>query len=244
MNIADINITDISTLVSVILATSVAGERLVTLIKTFAPSLEGPPGEVPDGSINQKTRKIVLMVLSFICCTVTAYFVGLINYIPDPKVPATAFKLNFWLLGLLATGGSAFWTNLLGYISAIKDVHKQAAAETKRKTDIRQEALERDNKAKLKTATTTVGFDVTFSGGVGSILIQINGLPDLNFNNDGHQQVDLPQGNYLYAVSGSAANGPGGGAVLTISGAITDSPQHFGPGVIVPAVHPLLVTIA
>ncbi len=132
------NITDISKLISLVLATSVAGERLITLIKTFVPSIVSPPGEIPDNSKIQKFRKISLMVLSYACCTLTAWLVGKLNPDNTPTNPDASWTLNFWFLGLLATGGSAFWTNLLGYVSAIKDVQKQAAANNKIKMDANQ----------------------------------------------------------------------------------------------------------
>jgi hypothetical protein len=242
--ITDMNITGLSKLITLILATSIAGERLVTLIKTFIPALVAPPGEVPDNSKAQKTRKIILMILAFACCTFTAWLIGEVNPTPVPKDPGTSFKLNFWLLGLLATGGSAFWTNLLGYVSAIKDVNKQHATQFKLKLASEQSLSKERHKGKIAAASKTVRFDFAFSGGPGNMLIQIHGVRDLNFSDDGYQDVDLTEGNYLYAVSGGASNGPGGGATLTISGGITDSPQKFGPGIIVEKTHPLRVTIA
>lgn len=86
-----------------------------------------------------------------------------------------------------------------------------------------------------------VRFTVAFSGGVGSLKIQIPGHPDIDFDDDGHREVSLPQGNTQYVASGAAA--PEGSAVLTITGdVITDSPQKYGSGLIHPNIHPMLVT--
>ncbi|TFF37265.1 hypothetical protein [Mucilaginibacter psychrotolerans] len=90
----------------------------------------------------------------------------------------------------------------------------------------------------------TVRFTTAFSGGLGTLKIQIPGQPDIDFSDDGHQDVDLPEGNTQYVASGAAAPGPGGGVVLTITGdVIADSPQQYGPGLIHPNIHPLLVTL-
>lgn len=87
-----------------------------------------------------------------------------------------------------------------------------------------------------------VTFTAAFSGGAGTLKIQIPGKSDLDFTDDGAQIVDLPSGTISYTASGAAANGPGGGANLTITGTIiTDSPQHYGPGLIPPNIHPILV---
>jgi hypothetical protein len=39
-----------------------------------------------------------------------------------PVGPSSAQHVPVALVGLLASGGSAFWTNVIGYASAVKDI--------------------------------------------------------------------------------------------------------------------------
>jgi hypothetical protein len=125
------NITDITKLVSLILAVSIAGERLVTLIKTIFPSLVAPPATAQtDSSTGGIAKKVTLMFLAFLCCWLTASFLhGTFSQTPIDL--GSIGQIPVFLLGLLASGGSAFWTNILGYVSALKDLNNQKAVQTK-----------------------------------------------------------------------------------------------------------------
>ncbi len=117
--------TDIVKLISLILAVSIASERLVTLIKTIFPSLAAAPATgQPEKSTLGIVKKVLLMVIAFGCSSLTAYF------LPQPITIGTV-NIPVLIMGLLASGGSAFWTNVLGYVSALKDLNNQKAVQTK-----------------------------------------------------------------------------------------------------------------
>ncbi|MCD8739835.1 hypothetical protein LT679_04410 [Mucilaginibacter roseus] len=107
-------------LITLVLAISLAGERLVAFIKTLIPWLAGNPNvNLPSNSKEEAVRKVTVMVIAFGCCWLTAYLV---------KQNAENDELTNMpdvFLGLLASGGSAFWTTMLGYTKAVRDIRIQ-----------------------------------------------------------------------------------------------------------------------
>ncbi|HEY4326729.1 MAG TPA: hypothetical protein VGN20_22275 [Mucilaginibacter sp.] len=85
-------------------------------------------------------------------------------------------------------------------------------------------------------------FTPTFSGGLGTVDILINGNTTLSFNSNTPQSIVLPSGNHDFVISGAASPGPGGGLQIDIGGdAITDTPINYGAGVILPDPHNMIV---
>jgi hypothetical protein len=81
----------------------------------------------------------------------------------------------------------------------------------------------------------TVIFAVTFSGGNGTLNIQIDKTTNLSFVKDECQKVLLSKGAHIYIASGAASPGPHGGIRLDITGdVIADSPKKYGPGLLLP----------
>lgn len=120
----------LSTLASLALAGSLAVERLVTIIKTFFPSLNEParPGWGESDARADQDRRLRVLLVTIFTSQLTAYFVasgdgglsGSVNVGPEQGIP--------WpLFGLLISGGSAFWTSIVSYASALKDVQKGVA---------------------------------------------------------------------------------------------------------------------
>jgi hypothetical protein len=113
-----------------LLAISLATERLVALIKTIIPPLGKEPLHA-SGLIDEKKeriRTIFLQLIAFGCAYVTVYlWTGDAQQIPmlgegEPQWPT-------WLVAALSCGGSTFWSNILGYANAVKDIKKQQRAE-------------------------------------------------------------------------------------------------------------------
>lgn len=120
----------LSTLAALALAGSLAVERLVTIVKTYFPSLHEvarPAFGESDARADQDRRLRVLFV-TIIASQLTAYFLasgdgglsGQVKVSPELGVPWPIF-------GLLISGGSAFWTSIVAYASALKDVQKSQA---------------------------------------------------------------------------------------------------------------------
>jgi hypothetical protein len=117
--------TDIIKLISLILAVSIASDRLVTLIKTILPFLAAAPATgQPEKSIPGIIKKVLLMAIAFGCGWLTA------SFLPQP-ITIGKIDIPVPVMGLLASGGSAFWTNVLGYVSGLKDLANQKAVQAK-----------------------------------------------------------------------------------------------------------------
>lgn len=141
---------DLGSLVTVTLAGSLVMERLVVILKTALPSIFGSPGPRPqevfrmrgidptakarifnrrntDMTIEQWRRIKVLgtvLLASFITAGLAAtpqpcwgpeWLCGIVKASPKTEIP-------WWLYALLISGGSAFWSEILGFLSAAKDL--------------------------------------------------------------------------------------------------------------------------
>jgi hypothetical protein len=112
--------TKLTTVISLLVALSIASERLIDIIKGLVPRLNQQRRKPTEG-----WRKAALQVIAVIAGITTAWLAG-------PAVPAFlphdfTGKLA---LGLLASGGSGFWNSILTYVTKAKDV-KAAEAETR-----------------------------------------------------------------------------------------------------------------
>jgi len=144
------NITDITKLIALVLAISIAGERLVTFLKTIIPPLADPS---PNDPVQESTtKKIVLMLLSFLACWITACFLHG-KFLVDPiDIGGSIGKVSVYLLGLMAMGGSAFWRGILGYTKAVQQIKVQQFRHEKVKADL---ALNTQLSAAWHTAALT-----------------------------------------------------------------------------------------
>jgi hypothetical protein len=115
---------DGATLAGIVLAVSIASERLVEIIKGFVPWLnEQRPMPYEEGK-----RKAVLQLLAVLAGIGTAYAGG--DYIGQGFGEAN----RYWaipLVGLLASGGSGLWNSILSYFVQAKDLKKAEAKEAR-----------------------------------------------------------------------------------------------------------------
>jgi hypothetical protein len=149
LNLKLIDMTDITKLISLILAISVAGERLVMLFKTQFPWLAGAPNATQAADPNvEKKRKVILMLLSFVCCTLTAILLAASNGYWYINLGGSIGEVTVFLFGLLGTGGSAFWTSILGYVKSVDDIKVQQKLQKVMET---QEMRFSINKARLES---------------------------------------------------------------------------------------------
>ena len=117
--------TTLSSLVTLLVALSVASERLVEIFKGFIPFLNQKNAD-PN---KEGCRTAMLQVLAVIAGVLT-------SFVANPSLPpALHFGNEFTVklfLGLLASGGSGFWNSILTYVSKAKDV-KNLEVQEKRK---------------------------------------------------------------------------------------------------------------
>jgi hypothetical protein len=125
-------------LLTLIMAISLASERLVTFLKTLIPYLAGDPLSKPtDPRTTDRVRQLIVMVITFLAAWLTTFLIPMTN---DPKSPI--IHLPDWLLALLASGGSAFWNNILGYLKATKDINIQKNIQEKVNTQAKVAAAQ------------------------------------------------------------------------------------------------------
>jgi hypothetical protein len=112
----------LSTIVTLLVALSVASERLVEIIKGYFPSLNL---ELKDPK-QEGRRKANLQFLAVVAGIVTAL-------LARPVLPAglPGGILPTLALGLLASGGSGFWNSIQSYVLKLKEL-KKAQAESEK----------------------------------------------------------------------------------------------------------------
>jgi hypothetical protein len=112
---------NLANLVAVLVALSLASERLVELVKNLLPFdyLRTEQAE-PDA---EARRQGFLQLL--------AVGAGILTAALAQEVLGERLRQSWFLLGLLASGGSGFWTSILGYITSIKDIKKSEAVDTR-----------------------------------------------------------------------------------------------------------------
>ncbi|NOT54006.1 MAG: hypothetical protein HOP18_05315 [Deltaproteobacteria bacterium] len=114
------NMTELTTIVSLLIALSIASERLVEIVKGFTPWLDQQQSDPK----KEGQRRAVLQLLAVGAGIGTAFLAG--PMIPKEVYDATT-PLGTVALGLLASGGSGFWNSVLTYVTKVKDVKKLEA---------------------------------------------------------------------------------------------------------------------
>lgn len=124
--------TNLTAVVTLILALSVASERLVEIIKGWIPSLDK---ENIDPVKEGRRRSILqgLAVLSGIATALLAH-----KYILTTGIVKSGDMLSLIGLGLLASGGSGFWNSILTYVTKLKDIKKLETEEKKQEVGTSQ----------------------------------------------------------------------------------------------------------
>jgi hypothetical protein len=114
----------LTAIVSLILALSIASERLVEIIKGWIPVLDQPRTDPKEES----RRGSCLQILAVFSGILTAYLAR--DYVPAEI--AGSVQGGAWVgLGLLASGGSGFWNSVLTYVTKVKDIKTVQADQQK-----------------------------------------------------------------------------------------------------------------
>lgn len=121
----NINLTELTTIVSLILALSIASERLVEIIKGLIPFLN----QENSNPTKEGWRRSMLHTLAVVAGIVTAVLAKQVIPNIGGKPPG---DLTILALGFLASGGAGLWNSVLTYLLKIKDI-KEIDAEQKKK---------------------------------------------------------------------------------------------------------------
>lgn len=125
-------IEQLTALSTLMLAVSLATERFVALVKSFWPWLaeERKDGNNLIDVEPERKRILAVQIVSLVGAYLTtsiandSFNLGKDFCFGDPKMCWPA-----GIIALLGSGGSAFWTQILGYANAVKEVKKQQRAE-------------------------------------------------------------------------------------------------------------------
>jgi hypothetical protein len=119
------------TLSTILLTISLATERLIAIIKTIFPKL-AEENKNDNGMVDperDKRRKLLVQSISFLAGWLTASLLApKFNPLFGHIKLNDDLNLHVIIIGFLSMGGSAFWSNVLGYMKAVKDIHQQQKA--------------------------------------------------------------------------------------------------------------------
>jgi hypothetical protein len=122
------SINDLGALVTVLLSISLAAERLVAIIQTLFPWLAlEKKNEAQGTDLKQdRWRHFTLQVIMFLSAWTTSGFLSdggfnLLGFFKFASISG-APSIPIFVLGVLSSGGSAFWSSILGYTKAVKDI--------------------------------------------------------------------------------------------------------------------------
>lgn len=116
---------DLTATVTLILALSVASERLVEIVKGVVPWLDKEWDEY------ESFRRALLQVLAVVAGVLTASLSA--PYLPATLSDPSTGGISLVGLGLLASGGSGFWNSVLTYMSSLKNLKKAEATSAAKK---------------------------------------------------------------------------------------------------------------
>jgi hypothetical protein len=117
-----VDINSLAVIVALLIALSVASERLVAIVKGVIPFLN----QENSNPTLEGWRTSALQVLAVAAGIVTALLAR--PLIPS-IVPGWDNIPALLALGLLASGGSGFWNSIQGYVNQVKDIKKLEAKE-------------------------------------------------------------------------------------------------------------------
>lgn len=131
------NLETVSALIAIMIALSIATERLVLIIRSPFHRFFNDDKSLKDDSElskrDNRRRQIRVLLLSFACAIITTGFLAedvLWNPLANIRIETgeSGFSISLLILAVAATGGSSFWKNLNGYTKAARDA-KRAVVE-------------------------------------------------------------------------------------------------------------------
>ena len=110
-------------IVTLLIALSVASERLVEILKGLFPWLN----EQKESAKEEGKRKAALQALAVAAGILTAFLAlpAILNVVPGPwQSGGMQPFFTILALGLLTSGGSGLWNAVLAYLLRVKDIKK------------------------------------------------------------------------------------------------------------------------
>jgi hypothetical protein len=154
--------TKLAAVVGLLAALSVASERLVEIVKGLVPWLNTDKTEgtspTDDNKRSEGRRRAALQILAVVAGCITAWLAW-----PAVSTALTQASIadgdkTLWILslGLLASGGSAFWNSVLTYLLNVKNL-KELAVKTEAAKQSQREITSETNDVIVKHTARNVG---------------------------------------------------------------------------------------
>jgi hypothetical protein len=131
------DMTKVTALVGLMVALSVASERLVEIIKGYVPWLDLKKNETDHSDKARKKegqRRSALQLIAVASGVITASlaWTAISSVVQRPDLTYGSPETWFWIVGLgvLASGGSGFWNAVLTYFVNLKDLKEQTVKAT------------------------------------------------------------------------------------------------------------------
>jgi hypothetical protein len=111
----------LETAIGLLVALSIASERLVEIIKGLIPWLNTANSD-PKA---EARRKVVLQILAVVVGIATAFLAQTSGSLPEGSLPpGWNTPVGIFTVGLLASGGAGFWNAILSYVLQMKELKK------------------------------------------------------------------------------------------------------------------------
>ncbi len=118
-------------LIALIIVLSVASERFVEIVKGFSEFLDTTHTDDPRRERLRKMSLHLLAVIAGVGIAALTWPIVATVLADTPNVAADRDVGTIVALGLLASGGSAFWNTMLSYAVNLKDLKRTEARERK-----------------------------------------------------------------------------------------------------------------
>jgi len=127
-------LSELEGLSTLLLATSLATERLIAIVKTAVPWLatENTTAEREVDLNADKQRRLILQGLAVVASYVTVSLV-FDTWCPWKKVELGEWSYYQGVLAFLGSAGSAFWAGVVGYVKEVKDAKTVEVANRRRR---------------------------------------------------------------------------------------------------------------
>lgn len=140
------DIANLSAFVSALVTVSASAERLVEIFKSLI-DLVYPISKPSENEKSESIRKILVLLLSFLCCLITVLII--ISILPDDNTVKKYLSEYIYrppLASFFAMGGSSFWNGIQGYLNGLKNSLKSSnqatAAALKKQSEAEVERVE------------------------------------------------------------------------------------------------------
>jgi predicted cation transporter len=118
---------NIEQLLAFVLALSLVTERIVAFVKQVVPALDEGAGAVDlaKAETRERGRRVSVQLLA-----VGASAVVLNLMEPSATIAVGGREYPIWFLAILGSGGSSFWSQILGFTRAARDLKRVATVQT------------------------------------------------------------------------------------------------------------------